>query len=258
MNFKSKKLDNNEDVEMCSQEQRLAKLNKACYHETDQAHQLKENLALKGTATQSSTFTTWTAQHAIDGVRNGPNIYDVPICSHTLRESNPWWRRDLQDYYDISTVIITARPDCCLDQTNRAEIRVGNSLENNGNNNPIGILSEISRECKERRNNTSPRRVKEDNLAFNGTATQSSTWSTWTAQHAIDGVRNGGNRDDVSKYCSATSYESNPWWRLDLQDYYHISTVIVTARPDCCSHQTSGAEIRIGNSLDNNGNNNAM
>ncbi|XP_056599321.1 fucolectin-1-like [Triplophysa dalaica] len=98
---------------------------------------LAENLAIKGTATQSSTYDTWTAQRSIDGVRNGGEPEIVPYCSHTSSESNPWWRLDLQDYYDISTVIISARPDCCLDQTSGAEIRIGDSLENNGNNNPI-------------------------------------------------------------------------------------------------------------------------
>ncbi|XP_056609642.1 fucolectin-like isoform X2 [Triplophysa dalaica] len=90
-----------------------------------------ENLAFKGTATQSSTYSTWSAKRAIDGLRN------VPYCIHTSIYSTPWWRLDLQDYYDVSTVIITARSDCCLDETRGAEIRIGNSLENNGNNNPI-------------------------------------------------------------------------------------------------------------------------
>ncbi|KAI7813758.1 hypothetical protein IRJ41_000445, partial [Triplophysa rosa] len=96
-----------------------------------------ENLAVKGAVTQSSTYLTWTPQHAIDGVRYGPDPDDVPYCSHTTSQSNPWWRLDLLDVCDISTVIITARSDCCVAQINGAEIRIGNSLVNNGNNNPI-------------------------------------------------------------------------------------------------------------------------
>ncbi|XP_057184032.1 fucolectin-1-like [Triplophysa rosa] len=92
---------------------------------------LAENLAFKGTATQSSTYSTWAAQRAIDGVKS------APYCSHTSIYSSPWWRLDLLDYYDISTVVITARSDCCLTETSGAEIRIGNSLENNGNNNPV-------------------------------------------------------------------------------------------------------------------------
>ncbi|KAI7814514.1 FBP32II precursor, partial [Triplophysa rosa] len=99
---------------------------------------LAENLALKGTATQSSTYPEWLAQYAIDGVRYGPDAYASPFCSatETSSESNPWWRLDLLDVYNISTVIITAHDDY-LSQANGAEIRIGNSLVNNGNNNPI-------------------------------------------------------------------------------------------------------------------------
>ncbi|XP_056599289.1 fucolectin-like [Triplophysa dalaica] len=96
-----------------------------------------ENLAFKGTVTQSSTFDNWETQHAIDGVRYGPDPFISPFCSGTAYESNPWWRLDLLDYCNITTVIISARPDCCHEETNGAEIRIGNSLENNGNNNPI-------------------------------------------------------------------------------------------------------------------------
>ncbi|RXN04504.1 hypothetical protein ROHU_034004 [Labeo rohita] len=52
--------------------------------------------------------------------------------------------------------------------------------------------------------------------------------------------------------------EKNPWWRLDLLDNYYISTVTITNRADCCSERINGAEIRIGNSLENNGNNNPI
>ncbi|XP_052458936.1 fucolectin-5-like [Carassius gibelio] len=38
--------------------------------------------------------------------------------------------------------ILSFRGDCCLDQTTGVEIRIGNSLENNGNNNPrCGVTS---------------------------------------------------------------------------------------------------------------------
>uniref|UniRef100_A0A8C2AXN9 Fucolectin tachylectin-4 pentraxin-1 domain-containing protein n=1 Tax=Cyprinus carpio TaxID=7962 RepID=A0A8C2AXN9_CYPCA len=91
---------------------------------------LEENLALKGKAVQSNTFSSWGAANAIDGIRY------TPRCSHTGYELNPWWRLDLLDYYNIYKVTITNRDDCCLDETTGVEIRIGNSLVNNGNNNP--------------------------------------------------------------------------------------------------------------------------
>uniref|UniRef100_A0A8C1DGH9 Fucolectin tachylectin-4 pentraxin-1 domain-containing protein n=2 Tax=Cyprinus carpio TaxID=7962 RepID=A0A8C1DGH9_CYPCA len=102
---------------------------------------LEENLALKGTAVQSSTFYTSEATKAIDGIRYSPSGTPHPdetytYCSITSNQLNPWWRLDLLDYYDIYNVTITYRGDCCLEQTTGVEIRIGNSLLNNGNNNP--------------------------------------------------------------------------------------------------------------------------
>ncbi|XP_057183280.1 fucolectin-1-like [Triplophysa rosa] len=237
---------------------------------------LEENIARKGTATQSSTYSTWAAPHAIDGVRHGPDPDDVIYCSATASQSNPWWRLDLLDVYGIKTVIITARSDGALSQTNGAEIRIGNSLENNGNNNPIcavtsGFLAgnTVSYSCGVMvgryvnvvmTGRTSVLALCEvevyesENLAFKGNATKSSPFNIWLAANAIDGKRYGS---PLSSVCSATDYKSNPWWRLDLQDVYYITTVIITVRPDCCPDQTNGAEILVGNSLENNGNNNS-
>ncbi|XP_073715841.1 fucolectin-4-like [Misgurnus anguillicaudatus] len=93
-----------------------------------------ENVALGGQTVQSSTrYVDWKADKAID---------TSPLtCTHTVETSNPWWRVNLLDSYYISTVVITNRPDCCGERLDGAEIRIGNSLENNGNNNPrCGVL----------------------------------------------------------------------------------------------------------------------
>uniref|UniRef100_A0A673MG84 Fucolectin tachylectin-4 pentraxin-1 domain-containing protein n=1 Tax=Sinocyclocheilus rhinocerous TaxID=307959 RepID=A0A673MG84_9TELE len=52
-------------------------------------------------------------------------------CSSTLTETNPWWRLDLRKVYRISEVVVTNREYGCTELINRAEIRIGNSLENN-------------------------------------------------------------------------------------------------------------------------------
>nr|XP_055024019.1 fucolectin-like [Misgurnus anguillicaudatus] len=103
-------------------------------NQTDFLQSFLENLALGGQTVQSSTrYIDWEADKAID---------TSPLtCTHTVETSNPWWRLDLLDSYYISTVVITNRPDCCGDRLDGAEIRIGNSLENNGNNNPrCGVL----------------------------------------------------------------------------------------------------------------------
>ncbi|XP_026098429.1 fucolectin-1-like [Carassius auratus] len=103
-----------------------------------------ENVALKGTAVQSSTYSGCGAAKAIDGVRYAPPGETHTYCSITDNDLSPWWRLDLLDSYNIYNVTITNRNDCCLDQTTGVEIRIGNSLENNGNNNPrCGVTSSV-------------------------------------------------------------------------------------------------------------------
>lgn len=93
------------------------------------------NVALKGDATQSSTLSFAAASKANDGRRN--SFYSQGFCSHTAgNETNPWWRVDLRRTYLVTSVKVTNRGDCCAERLNGAEIRIGDSLENNGNNNP--------------------------------------------------------------------------------------------------------------------------
>lgn len=54
----------------------------------------------------------------------------------------------------------------------------------------------------------------------------------------------------------AFNKELNPWWRLDLGKTHKVFSVNVTNRGDGFPERLNGAEIRIGDSLDNNGNNN--
>ncbi|XP_039505388.1 fucolectin-like [Pimephales promelas] len=96
---------------------------------------LAGNRAVRGAATQSSTSGDWFAEKAIDSNRGLQQLYTG--CSSTLNQTNPWWRLDLRDVYRVSKVVVTNRRDCCTEQINGAEIRIGNSLENNGSNNPI-------------------------------------------------------------------------------------------------------------------------
>ncbi|XP_048039540.1 fucolectin-4-like [Megalobrama amblycephala] len=90
------------------------------------------------------------------------------------------------------------------------------------------------------------------NVAMGSSATQSSTHTSWSAKKAVDGIKNSWTS------CSSTGYVTNPYWRLDLLKIYRVHRVVVTNRIDCCPEQTTGAEIRIGNSLKNDGNDNPV
>ncbi|XP_050969666.1 fucolectin-like [Labeo rohita] len=100
-------------------------------------------MKLSGDAAQSSVFEYFGADRAIDGVKYAPGT--ASFCTHSVMEKNPWWRLDLLDNCYIIAVTITNRADCCSERLDRAEIRIGNSLENNGNNNPIcAVVTSIS------------------------------------------------------------------------------------------------------------------
>ncbi|XP_014831728.1 PREDICTED: fucolectin-like, partial [Poecilia mexicana] len=91
-----------------------------------------------------------------------------------------------------------------------------------------------------------------ENLAIYGKATQSTLYSVYVAYNAIDGNRAA----NIAKHsCSITANEFNPWWRLDLGKTHKVFSIKITNRIEDYT-RINGAEIRIGDSLDNNGNNN--
>nr|AJW65883.1 F-lectin [Sparus aurata] len=100
-----------------------------------------ENLALQGKASQSSLYANGIAYNAIDG--NHANNFDRASCTHTNNDMNPWWRLDLRKTHKVLSVKITNRHNYS-ERLNGAEIRIGDSLENNGNNNPrCALITEI-------------------------------------------------------------------------------------------------------------------
>ncbi|XP_075067561.1 uncharacterized protein LOC142157958 [Mixophyes fleayi] len=271
------------------------------------------NLAKGAHASQSSTVNTVKGlpQCAIDGNKDGN--YFSGSCTHTNNDNNPWWRVDLRKSYKIDTIIVANRQDCCADRILGAEVRVGNSPDNN---NPVcGVISGagyittlccngmegryvsvvipgVQRhltlcevEVYEYKQEPLPSRVccslhysvasrmdllvalallgflglaqscpDEElgkNLARDGQVMQSSNAYDITNQpeNAIDGNRNG---DFWKNSCTHTFLEDDPWWRVDLGKSYKIGTIIVANRQDCCSNRILGAEVRVGNSPDNN------
>ncbi|XP_049440782.1 fucolectin-like [Epinephelus fuscoguttatus] len=101
------------------------------------------NIARDGKVTQSSLGWQGVPERAIDG--NRASNWGKRSCTHTSRQTKPWWRLDLLKKYKIDTVTITNRKDCCHKRINGAEIRIGNSLNDNGNANPrCAVISSIA------------------------------------------------------------------------------------------------------------------
>ncbi|KAK5848263.1 hypothetical protein PBY51_005892 [Eleginops maclovinus] len=231
------------------------------------------NVALKGEATQSSTLSFATASKAIDGRRN--SYYTNGFCSHTVdNQIGPWWRVDLRRTFIVTSVKVTNRGDCCAERLDGAEIRIGNSLENNGNNNPrctsiphIRAGKTSTFHCDggsmEGRfvNVIIPGNMKTltlcevevygvlaveplQDVALLKPTKQCCNLFNEPASNAVSG-RRGGN---YFAGCCSSIDSTNPWWSVDLSAEHNVSAVTITSRRDRMSSNIQGAEIWIGNS----------
>ena len=76
---------------------------------------LTPNVALKGEATQSSSFKhdkftdSDDAHYAIDGNFSTDMHQSGVRCAHTGNEFGAWWQVDLQNQFEIKKVAITTR-----------------------------------------------------------------------------------------------------------------------------------------------------
>ncbi|XP_067282195.1 uncharacterized protein si:ch1073-376c22.1 isoform X2 [Pseudorasbora parva] len=255
---------------------------------TCMTYRLTGNVALKSVTHQSiDLLNNNTASNAVDGNR-ATNLANNS-CTYITAKINPWLRVTLQQSYKIVKVAITNRGDCCADSINGAEIRIGNSLDNDGNNNQMAAkvysmqagktqefkfspldgqyvnvllpgVNRILTVCEVEvyaisEDMVSTMQSKKTNVAPNGRATQSSVNQGSAAclslaQNAIDGNR---QYDLFKGSCTQTNTESDPWWRLDLIKSYTIMSVALTNRGDCCAEQLNGAVIHVGNSQESEG-----
>ena len=88
-----------------------------------------ENVALNGTATQSSTDHGGVASRAIDGNTSG--VWSQGSVTHTDADQPPhWWQVDLGDPYEIEEIQIYNRTDCCMDRLSDFDVYI---LNCNGN-----------------------------------------------------------------------------------------------------------------------------
>ena len=66
------------------------------------------------------------AAKAVDGLES-TDFHDGG-CTHTNPETDPWWRVDLKDRYEVFKVAIVNRGDCCGDRLDGFQLTVGKSL----------------------------------------------------------------------------------------------------------------------------------
>lgn len=188
-----------------------------------------DNLALQGTASQSSTYPHsqpdfFGAVHAIDGDLSGSDR--AGSLTHTNSESEAWWELDLGRVVDIDTIRLWNRTDCCSDRLSNFHVLVSSqpfasmdlslSRQQNGvtdfpTNGIAGRQTDIKVDTQGRyirvqlAGNSAlqlaevqvfgSKRTDISNLAVIGTASQSSTYlnSSYSADNAINGNTNGDN-----------------------------------------------------------------
>uniref|UniRef100_A0A803JJA6 Pentraxin n=1 Tax=Xenopus tropicalis TaxID=8364 RepID=A0A803JJA6_XENTR len=102
------------------------------------------NVAVKGIAQQSSLYNMYgEPKNAIDG--SLASNYLFIECAGTSEQEDPWWMVDLKATHKIYTIAVTNRGDCCADRINNAEIRIGDSNDAGGKQNPIcGVIKSVA------------------------------------------------------------------------------------------------------------------
>jgi YVTN family beta-propeller protein len=229
-----------------------------------------DNIALLGTATQSSTYQSaldLEAGNAIDGDLSGADV--TGSLSHTRTEAQAWWELDLGRVMEIDTIRLWNRTDCCAARLSDFNVLVSSvpfasqalgvtQAQTGVTDFPVdgtaGRQTDITvnnpgRYIRVQLRGTNAlqlaevqvfgsRRADISNVAPDGSATQSSLWrSDYPASIAIDGITesNGVNGQNITH----TRADANAWWELDLGRVVDIDSVVLWNRTDCCSSRLS-------------------
>ena len=208
-------------------------------------------------ATASSSYNQNTlAFKSVDG-----NINSI---HHSKCNEMPWWRVDLGVMSFVQDVKITNRVDCCGGRLKHATVELldedlnpvdSRYIEGSVGNGKVvqKVFNEETSEARYvqvsfNRNDclhmaevnvygyhlmakptSSPTPVPM-NLALGKPATQSSTYNNKPsdfASMAVDGNYNSFTHTECNK-----GYRQ--WWRVDLEDVFTISSIVVGNRLDCC------------------------
>ena len=69
---------------------------------------------------QSTVGHGGVSSRAVDGKTNG--LWAKGTCTHSLTSNYNQWRVDLLDQYDVNSVLIYNRLDCCQERINGAKV----------------------------------------------------------------------------------------------------------------------------------------
>ncbi|WP_025741137.1 chondroitinase-B domain-containing protein [Aquimarina pacifica] len=105
-------------------------LNVDSFEFTESTEPNNDNLALDGTASQSSNYSSTLGQAnlAIDGNTNGN--WNGGSVTHTLSLTGSWWQVVLNQETNIGEIVIYNRINCCMDRLSNFTVTVINSSGN--------------------------------------------------------------------------------------------------------------------------------
>jgi NedA-like, galactose-binding domain/PA14 domain len=226
------------------------------------------NMAFGKPASQSSTYSTSTADLAVDGYTNGD--YAANSLAITNLDHQPWWQVDLGSVRQIGAVILWNRTDVAGERLSNFYVLVSDnpfsSTDLTATINQAGVSSYYTADpvgpSKEIGVYRSGRYVRVqlagDNylhlaevevrggasrsLAFGKSASQSSTAYGADASRAVDS-NTSGNFYDYS--VTHTNYEHQPWWQVDLGSVQQIGAVILWNRTDAASERLSNFYVLV-------------
>jgi len=235
------------------------------------------NLGQGKTAAQSSTLPgTPGAGVAADGNTDG-NFFDGSVTA-TNFEAIPWWQLDLGTSASISSVVVWNRTDCCADRLSDYWVFVSNTPFL-ANDNPATLQFRPGTFASHQTNAPNPStaiavagqgryvRVQLNNSNYLslaevqviGTANSSSGGDiamgkpaaessilpgTPPAAVAVDGSTDGNFFDGS---VTATNFETNPWWEVDLGASQTVNAVTIWNRTDCCNSRLSDYWVFVSN-----------
>ncbi|MEM7132887.1 MAG: SdrD B-like domain-containing protein [Chloroflexota bacterium] len=230
------------------------------------------NVATNGSATQSSTDAGGSPGRAIDGNTNGN--YGAGSVTHTGNQANAWWHLDLGQVYDITTIRLWNRTDCCGDRLQNFHVFVSDvpfsSTNLNTTLNQAGVDSQqvttqpnpsveltfnrTGRYIRVQQAGTSVLSLAEvqvfaevpENLALTGTASQSSIWDGCGGCGAHLGIDGNIHTSLSGANMIVTNADNMPWWQVDLGSVRSISDIIVYGRSDVpWTNQVIGAYVLV-------------
>jgi len=242
------------------------------------------NLAPSGTASQSSTYGSASANRAIDGSTDGR--YNNGSVTHSQFQTNAWWEVDLLGESEIDRISIHNRTDCCADRLSSYSVSV---FDDNNTviwsqfyTDPPSPVQEIDLDVRAKKVRinlvegalslaevqvfgtgptapavSAPGPVSPEppqpttpgitNLALAGTASQSTTAHQGVPSRAIDNNTNGNwNAGSITH----TRNRNNSWWQVELPSTSSINQIVLHNRTNCCSSRLSNFTVSV---LDENG-----